>query len=112
MKYDLKGKGDAWDLLRYTSDAMAEQGFDKDEIELTMDDAKSSDYNHMLNVLSKAILLCNHRSGADQPDELREKIRSVLEKYCIYCDEDEPGHVAMLDMIMGTIEEHNREENK
>jgi hypothetical protein len=49
--------------MGYTTQAMRETGFTKDEINAVMTDAKSSDYDNLIVVLDRAIQECNKRSA-------------------------------------------------
>ena len=61
-KYSLVGiDGNAFCLMGYTSKCMKHTGFSKEEIDKVMDDAKSSDYNHLIVVLDDAIQACNKK---------------------------------------------------
>jgi len=62
MKYDLVGQdGNAFALMAYTSRAMRNEGFSKEEISSVMESARMSDYDHLLCVLDEAIQKCNER---------------------------------------------------
>jgi len=61
-KYNLVGQdGNAFALMGYTSNAMKQEGFSKEEIKVVMDNARISDYNHLLCVLDEAIQKCNEK---------------------------------------------------
>jgi len=64
-KYSLVGiDGNAFYLLGYTSKAMRDEGFSKEEIDTVMKNAKSSDYNNLLCVLDEAIKKCNEKASS------------------------------------------------
>ena len=54
--------GNAYSLMGYTQDVMAEQGFSKEEIDAFLSDATSSDYGHLVAVCSKKVRECNERA--------------------------------------------------
>lgn len=61
--YSLVGiDGNAYSLMGYTQDAMAEQGFSEEEIDAFLKDAQSSDYNHLVGVCYMKVRECNERA--------------------------------------------------
>ena len=61
--YDLVGQdGNAFALMGYTKMAMLETGFSEEEVTAVLNEAKKSDYNHLLVILEAAIQKCNDRS--------------------------------------------------
>lgn len=61
--YSLVGiDGNAYSLMGYTQDAMAEQGFSKEEIDAFLRDAQSSDYNHLIATCYEKVRECNERA--------------------------------------------------
>ncbi len=61
-EYDLVGiDGNAYSIMGYVQKAMKEQGFSQEEINSYLDDAKSSDYNHLLAVSMDMIDRCNNK---------------------------------------------------
>jgi len=61
--YDLVGQdGNAFALMAYTKNAMRETGFSEEEITAVLNEAKTSDYNHLLLTLDAAIQKCNDRN--------------------------------------------------
>lgn len=61
--YDLVGQdGNAFALMGYTKKAMRETGFSEEEITAVLNEAKTSDYNHLLLTLDAAIQKCNNRN--------------------------------------------------
>lgn len=61
--YSLVGvDGNAYSLMGYTQDAMAEQGFNKEEIDTFLKDAQSSDYSHLVDVCYMKVRECNERA--------------------------------------------------
>lgn len=76
-KYSLVGiDGNAFSLMGYTSKCMKSTGFSKEDIDKVMEDAMSSDYNHLIVVLDNAVQACNKHieespdfTGWDKDDE-------------------------------------------
>jgi len=61
--YSLVGQdGNAFSLMGYTKIAMRESGFSEEEVTAVLNEAKSSDYNHLLVTLDAAIQKCNDRN--------------------------------------------------
>lgn len=61
-KYCLVGvDGNAYAVMGYVRNAMKECGFDESEIKAYLDDAMSSDYNHLLCVSVDMVDKCNER---------------------------------------------------
>lgn len=61
--YSLVGiDGNAYSLMGYTQDAMAEQGFSKEEIDVFLKDATSGNYNHLVGVCYMKVRECNERA--------------------------------------------------
>lgn len=51
MKYTLVGiDGNAFAIMSYVKKAMETEGYSRSDIDLYIDDAKSSDYNHLVSV--------------------------------------------------------------
>lgn len=62
MKYSLrKVDGNAWAVIRYVCDCMKKEKKSKDEIHNFADEAKKSDYEHLLNVSIRMIDELNNR---------------------------------------------------
>lgn len=60
--YSLVGvDGNAFSIMGYTRKAMQETGFSEGEIKIMLDDARSSDYNHLIYVCGNYIDKCNER---------------------------------------------------
>lgn len=61
-KYCLVGvDGNAYAVMGYVRKAMKECGFNEQEIKAYLDDAMSSDYNHLLCVSVDMVDKCNER---------------------------------------------------
>lgn len=61
-KYCLVGvDGNAFAVMGYVRKAMKECGFDEQEIKAYLDDAMSSDYDHLLAVSIEMVDKCNER---------------------------------------------------
>lgn len=75
-EYDLVGiDGNAYSIMGYVQKAMKEQGFSQEEIKSYLDDAKSSDYNHLLQVSVQAIDECNAKlKGEDKKEDIPEPL--------------------------------------
>lgn len=70
MKYCLVGvDGNAYAIMGYTARAMKREGFSKEEIDKMYDEAKSSDYNHLIQVCLEYVDQCNERAGEELDDE-------------------------------------------
>ena len=54
--------GNAYSLMRYTQDVMAEQGFSKEEIDAFLKDATSGDYERLIGVCYMRVRECNERA--------------------------------------------------
>ena len=68
--YSLVGvDGNAYALMGYTRQAMKENGFTKDEIDLMLEDAKSGDYYHLIAVCDTWIDQVNKRAGMEEEDD-------------------------------------------
>ena len=62
MKYSLsKVDGNAWAIIGYVCDCMKKEKRGKDEIENFVDEAKKSDYKHLLSVSIRMIDELNNR---------------------------------------------------
>ena len=62
--YSLIGvDGNAYALMGYTMDAMKREKFTREEINAMLEDAKSSDYNHLICVCDSWIKKCNEKLG-------------------------------------------------
>ena len=60
--YDLVGiDGNAYSVMGYVQRAMKEQKFSKEEIDAYLNDAMSSDYDHLLCVSVAMVEKCNER---------------------------------------------------
>ena len=55
--------GNAFAVMGYVKEAMRESGFSKEDITSYMNDAKSSDYDHLLSVSIDMIEQCNSRNS-------------------------------------------------
>ena len=61
-KYCLVGvNGNAYSVMGYVRMAMKESGFNEQEIKAYLDDATSSDYDHLLAVSDEMVDKCNER---------------------------------------------------
>jgi len=79
MIYNLVGQdGNAFSLMEYTSRAMKEQKFTKDEIKAVMDEAMSRDYSHLVCTLDQAITKCNLRTNPGKWYEELKKSPSLI----------------------------------
>ena len=54
--------GNAYSIMGYVQSAMEDVGFSKEDIDAYLDDAMSSDYNHLLGVSFKMIHSCNEKA--------------------------------------------------
>ena len=94
-KYDLVGiDGNAYSIMGYVQNAMKECGFSQEEIKAYLDDAKSSDYNHLLAVSMDMIDKCNNgniESSSESQNEASEDIPEPLDNG--YDGGDERGGV-------------------
>ena len=67
--YSLVGvDGNAYVIMGYTQRAMRKCGFTKEEIDQMLDEAKESDYYHLIAVCSDWIDKCNERIGEEDED--------------------------------------------
>ena len=72
-KYDLVGiNGNAYSIMGYVQKAMQEQNFSKEDINNYLSDAKSDDYNHLLQVSISMVDKCNERANGNDLDFLNE----------------------------------------
>lgn len=94
-EYDLVGvDGNAYSIMGYVQKAMKECGFSQEEIKEYLDDAKSSDYNHLLVVSMDMIDKCNNtntESSSESENEASEDIPEPLDNG--YDGGDERGGV-------------------
>ena len=68
--YTLVGvDGNAYAIMGYTQRAMRQTGFSKDEIDQMLDEAKESDYYHLIAVCNGWIDKCNERIDEEDEDE-------------------------------------------
>lgn len=62
-KYSLVGvDGNAYSIMAYVQSAMEDVRFSKEDINAYLDDAMSSDYNHLLGVSVKMVRACNEKA--------------------------------------------------
>ena len=60
--YNLIGvDGNAYAIMGYVAEAMQREGYSKEEIDAYFDDAKSSDYNHLVSVSGEKIREINRK---------------------------------------------------
>ena len=60
--YNLIGvDGNAYAIMGYVAKAMRKEGYSKEEIEAYFEDAKSSDYNHLVSVSGAKIREINKK---------------------------------------------------
>jgi hypothetical protein len=61
--YNLVGQdGNAFALMAYTKKAMRETGVSEKEVTAVLNEAKASDYSHLVLTLEAAIQKCNDRN--------------------------------------------------
>lgn len=69
-KFSLVGvNGNAFSIIGYTTDAMKEASFSREEIKKYHDEAISGDYNHLLCVSMQWLDKCNALLGLEDTEE-------------------------------------------
>jgi len=61
--------GNAYAIMGYTRRAMKTAGFSKEEIDKMLEDAKSSDYDHLLCVCMEWVDKSNEKLGLENEDD-------------------------------------------
>ena len=73
-KYDLVGiDGNAFNIMGYVGKAMKECGFSADEIKAYHEEAKSGDYDNLIQVSMKYIDRCNDIASPKKAEPVKEK---------------------------------------